>query len=89
MEYKFSEFKLILILLQGDQKVSVHLIILLQKTRKNPYNDLKMTITESNRNVNRAIPKTVFENTVRRVNKCQGLAGDTLNIAFNFLYCNH
>jgi hypothetical protein len=32
--------------------------------------DLKMAITEYIRNVDRAILNTVFENTVRRVNKC-------------------
>jgi hypothetical protein len=38
---------------------------------KNPYttDDLKMAITEHIRNVDRAILNTVFENTVRRVNK--------------------
>ena len=37
----------------------------------NPHtiDDLKMTITEYIRNVDRAILNTVFENTVRRVNK--------------------
>jgi hypothetical protein len=53
--------------------------------------DLKMAITEYIRNVYRAILNTVFENTVRRVNKCleTGGGGDTLNITCNFLYCNH
>jgi hypothetical protein len=32
--------------------------------------DLKMAITEYIRNADRAILNTVFENTVRRVNKC-------------------
>jgi len=32
--------------------------------------DLKMAITEYIRNVDRAILNTVFENTVRLVNKC-------------------
>ena len=50
--------------IQGDQKVSAHLTITVQKT-----DDLKMAITEYIRNVNRAILNTVFENTVRRVNK--------------------
>ena len=37
----------------------------------NPHtiDDLKMTITEHIRNVDRAILNTVFENTVRRVSK--------------------
>jgi 6-pyruvoyl-tetrahydropterin synthase len=33
------------------------------------FDDLKMAITEYIRNVDRAILNTVFENTVRRVNK--------------------
>jgi hypothetical protein len=38
----------------------------------NPHtvDDLKMTITEYIRNVNRAVLNTAFENTVLRVNKC-------------------
>jgi hypothetical protein len=32
--------------------------------------DLKMTLAEYIRNADRAILNTVFENTVRRVNKC-------------------
>jgi hypothetical protein len=38
----------------------------------NPHttDDLKMAITEHIRNVDRAILNIVFENTVRRVNKC-------------------
>jgi hypothetical protein len=32
--------------------------------------DLKMAITQYIRNVDRAILNTVFENTVRRINKC-------------------
>jgi hypothetical protein len=50
--------------IQGDQKLCVHLMITVQKKTK------KMTITEYIRNVHRAILNTVFENTVRRVNKC-------------------
>jgi hypothetical protein len=37
--------------------------------------DLKMAITEYIRNMNRAILNTVFENTVRRVNKCLETGG--------------
>jgi hypothetical protein len=57
----------------------------------NPHtiHDTKMAITEYIRNVDRAIRNTVFENTVRRVNKCLKLAGGILNITCNFLYCNH
>jgi hypothetical protein len=43
------------------------------KTRKN-IDDLKMA-TEYIRNVDRAILSTVFENTVRRVNKCLETGG--------------
>jgi len=49
-----------------------------------------MAITEYIQNVDRALLNTVFENTVRRVNKClENGAGDALNITCNFLYCNH
>jgi len=43
----------------------------------NPHttDDLKMTITEYNRNADRAVLNTVFENTVRRVNKCLETGG--------------
>ena len=51
---------------QGDQKVSMHLTITVQYT----IGELKVAITEYIRNVYRAILNTVFENTVRRVNKC-------------------
>jgi hypothetical protein len=55
--------------IQGDQKVSVHLMITVQKTSK------KLAITEYIRNVDRAILNTVFENTVRRVNECLETGG--------------
>jgi hypothetical protein len=51
--------------IQGDQKVSVHLITA-QKTQKNILN----SFTQYIRNADRAILNTVFENTIRRVNKC-------------------
>ena len=51
--------------IQGDQEVSVHLTITLHTN-----DELKMAITEYIRNVDRAVLNTVFENTVRRVNKC-------------------
>jgi hypothetical protein len=46
-------------------------------TVHNPHttDDLKMVITEYIRNVDRAILNTVFENTVRRVNKCLETGG--------------
>jgi hypothetical protein len=45
-----------------------------EKQLKNPHtiDDLKMAITEYIRNVDRA---SVFENTVRRVNKCLETGG--------------
>jgi hypothetical protein len=71
--------------LWGVMKNSVYL--------NNPHtlDDLKMAIKEYIRKVNHAILNMVFENTVRRVNKCleAGGGGDTLNITCNFLYCNH
>jgi hypothetical protein len=54
-----------------------------------PTDDLKMAITEYIRNVDRAMLNTVFENTVRPVNKCLETGRGTLNITCNFLYCNH
>ena len=52
--------------IQGDQKVSVHMTLTVHTI-----DDLKVTITEYIRNVDRAILNTVFENTFRRVNKCK------------------
>jgi hypothetical protein len=51
--------------------------------------EMKMAITEYIRNVYRAILNTVFENTVRRVNKFVETGGDTLNVTCNFLCCTH
>jgi hypothetical protein len=48
-----------------------------------------MAITEYTRNADRAILNTVFENTVRRVNKCLETGGETSNITCNVLNCNH
>ena len=55
--------------MQGDQKVSVHLTTTVQNNL-HTVDELKMAITEYIRNVDRAILNMVFENTVRRVNKC-------------------
>jgi len=52
----------------------VHLTINVQHT----IDDLKMAITEYIRNVDRAIQNTVFENTVRRVNKYLEIGRGTL-----------
>jgi hypothetical protein len=66
--------------IQGDQKVSVHLMITVQKKKNKQkyfeqFQSLTMAITEYIRNVDRAILNTVFENTVRRVNKCLETGG--------------
>jgi hypothetical protein len=59
------------VVIQSDQKVSVYLMITVKTTRNaHTIDDLKMAITEYMRNADRAILNTVFENTVRRVNKC-------------------
>jgi hypothetical protein len=54
-------------------------MITVQKTvySNNPHtiDDLKVAIAEYIRNVNHAILNTVFENTVRRVNKCLETGG--------------
>ena len=57
-------------MVQGDQKVSVHLT-------NNPHttDELKMAITEYIRIVDRAVLNTVFENTVRRFHKCLEISG--------------
>jgi hypothetical protein len=61
--YKLNSISLRVI--QGDQKVSVHLIY-------NPHttDELKMALTEYIRNMDCSILNMVFENTVLRVNKC-------------------
>jgi hypothetical protein len=57
--------------MQGDQNVSVYLMITVPKK----IDDLMMAITEHIRNVNRAVLNTAFENTIRRVNKCLETGG--------------
>jgi hypothetical protein len=63
-----------MIVIQGDQKFSLHLTITVQN---NPHTtgELKVAITEYIRNVDRAVLNTVFENTVRHVNKCLETGG--------------
>jgi hypothetical protein len=51
--------------------------------------DLKMAITEYIRDVECAILNTVFDNTVRLVNKCLETGREHLNINCKFLYFNH
>ena len=57
-------------LIQGDQKVCA-------PGSYNPHtiDDLKVAITEYIQNVVHAVLNTVFENTVRRVNKCLETGG--------------
>jgi hypothetical protein len=58
--------------LQGDQKVSAY------SNNLHTIDDLKMAITVDIRNVDRAMLNTVFENTVRRVDKCLETGGGHL-----------
>jgi len=51
--------------MQGDQKVSVHLTITVHTIH-----DFKVAIRKYLRNVDRAMLNTVFDNTIRLVNKC-------------------
>ena len=53
------------------------------------FEDLKMAITEYIRDVDRAILNAVFENTVRRVNKCLETGGRHFEHYLYFLYYNH
>jgi hypothetical protein len=57
---------------QGDQKVSLHLMITVQK---HTIGDLKVAVTEYIQNMGRAILDKVYENTVGRVNKCLETGG--------------
>jgi uncharacterized protein YerC len=67
--------------IQGDQKVCMHLVITVQKiqTYFKHFQTLamitQMAITEYIRDMDRAILNTVFQNTVRRVNKCLETGG--------------
>jgi len=76
-------FLRLIFFLWGAMKNSVH--------SNNPHtiDELKMTIRVYIRHVDRAIPNTVFDNTVRHVNKCLETGGGHLNITCNFLCCNH
>jgi hypothetical protein len=68
------EKKISITYIQGDQKVSVHLMVTVQETCKKT-DDLKMAITEYIWNVDHAILNTVFKNTVWHVNKCMETGG--------------
>jgi hypothetical protein len=62
----------------GWSKISVHLMNTVNSVySNNPHttDDMKITITEYTPSVDRAILNTVFENTVRRVNKCLETGG--------------
>jgi hypothetical protein len=50
---------------------------------------MKMAITEYIRHVDRALLSTVFENTVRRVNKCLETGGGNFELTCNVLYFNN
>jgi hypothetical protein len=64
---------------QSDQKVSVHPMITVQKTRKNILNNIN-----HHDNV-----VSIRDNKYREHSSaCQQMSGDTLNITCNFLYCN-
>ena len=52
-----------------DQKVSVH-VHSVYSNKPQTTDDLKVAITEYIRNADRVLLNTVFDNTVRRVNKC-------------------
>jgi hypothetical protein len=58
-------------MIQGDRKVSLHLIKnSVYWNSLHTVDDLKIATTEYIRNVDRAMLNTAFEKTVRRVNKC-------------------
>jgi hypothetical protein len=58
------------------KKVSVHLLrSSVHSNNSHTTDDLKKAITEYILNADRAILNTVFENTVRRVNKCLETGG--------------
>jgi hypothetical protein len=76
--------------IQGDQKVCVHLMKnAVYSNHSHTTDDLKMAITGYIRNVDRAMLNTVFENKFGVSINVWKLEGDTLNITCNFLYCNH
>jgi hypothetical protein len=50
-------------------------IIVVYSNNLHTIDDLKMAITEYIRNADRVLLNTVFENTVRRVNKCLETGG--------------
>jgi hypothetical protein len=63
-------------IVQDDQNVSSRLMKnSVYSNNSHTVDDLKMAITEYIRNVDRAILNTVFENTVRSVNKCLETGG--------------
>jgi hypothetical protein len=73
LKYLLQCLLLCLRFIQGDQNVSVRLMITVQKTSKNILNNLNtyhINVVRISYNRRRAILNTVFENTVLRVNKC-------------------
>jgi len=81
MKYNICQFNVHVILqfgavglIQGDQKVSMHLTITVEYS-PHTIDNLKMAITKYIWNVDRAILNAVFKNTVRCVNKCLETGG--------------
>jgi hypothetical protein len=73
------------IVIQGDQKVSVHLMITVQETLKkflNSFNHLPM-ITQLQLGITDGVSMSLVPINVWR------LAGETMNFTCNFLCCNH
>jgi hypothetical protein len=58
---------------------------------KNPHtlDDMKIIITEHFRNVDRPIQNTVSRTQFGMSINVSRLAGDSLNVTCNFLYCNY
>jgi hypothetical protein len=76
------------IYVQGDQKVSVHLTITVQKTRKNTV--FRTVSSQNTFGMWTVLYWTRSSRTQFGVSiNVWRLAGDTLNITCNFLYCNH
>jgi hypothetical protein len=71
-------------LIQGNKKVSVHLMIRYKNTQKyfKQFESLTM-ITQLELEITEGVSVGLVSINVWR------LAGDTLNITCNFLYCNH
>jgi hypothetical protein len=78
---------------QGDQKVSVHLMITVQKPRKNTQSTHKWWFKDGHQRINSECGPCYTEHGLREqvgvsINVWR-LTGDTLNITCNFLCRNH